>query len=342
MVNTGFNRRIFSSAAASLLALAVPTLHAQPRLEKARLAIGVATKSAIGFLPLTIADQLGYFKAQGLEVDIGEFAAGSADVVSGSYEQIIRLQSRGQRFQSFVLQGRTPAISMGISVKTLPYYRSVVNLKGKKIGVSVLGSVSHRVTSAVLNRADLKDDDVNFVAVGSGPGALAALRSGHVDAISNIDPIMTMLEQKGEIHIIADTRTMKGTVEVFGGPMPAACLYAAAEFVEKNPFTVQALTNAIVHSLKWLQTAGPSDIIKTVPDTYLLGDRALYLAVFNKVHESISPDGLMPDDGPRTVLRSLATSDFSIKPEKIELLRTYSNEFVKKARDPLQVRRVSA
>jgi NitT/TauT family transport system substrate-binding protein len=96
---------------------------------------------------------------------------------------------------------------------------------------------------------------------------------------------------------------------------------------------VQALTNAMVHSLKWLQTAGPSDIIKTVPEAYLLGDRALYLAAFNKVREAISPDGMISDEGPRTALKALASFDPSIKAEKIELSKTYSNEFAKKAKE---------
>src|SRR4051812_39346056 len=130
---------------------------------------------------------------------------------------------------------------------------------------------------------------------------------------------MTMLEQKGDVKIITDTRTLKGTHEVFGGPMPAACLYAHAEFVQKNPNTCQALANAIVHGLKWLQTAGPSDIIKTVPDSYLLGDRALYLASFNKVREAIALDGLVPEEGARTALKALASLDPTVKADKVDL-----------------------
>jgi NitT/TauT family transport system substrate-binding protein len=152
---------------------------------------------------------------------------------------------------------------------------------------------------------------------------------------------MTTLEQRGEVRIVADTRSLKGTVDLFGGPMPATCLYAATEFLEKNPVTVQALTSAAVHGLKWLQTAGPSDLMKTVPEVYLLGDRALYLAAFDRVRESISPDGLMPVDGPATVLKALAAFDSSIRSERTELIRTYSNEFAKKVKDPFQVRSIS-
>ena len=340
---TGCNRRIFSAATAALAVTAVvPGLRAQPRLEKKRLTLAVGTRSAFHFLPLTIAEQLGYFKAEGLELELGDFAAGAADVVSGSYEQVLGLQARGQRFQSFVLQGRAPAMSLGISTKTLPLYRSPASLVGKKIGISAAGSLSHLLASSVLTRVNLKPVDASFVAVGSGAGALSALRSGQIDAMCNAEPVMTMLEQKGEVRIVADTRTLKGTLEIFGGPMPAACLYAATEFVQRNPNTVQALTNAMVYALKWLQTAGPGDIIKTVPEAYLLGDRALYLTAFNKVREAISPDGLMPDDGPRTVLKALAGFDAGIRADKIDLARTYSNEFVKKVKDPFNIRSPSA
>jgi NitT/TauT family transport system substrate-binding protein len=174
---------------------------------------------------------------------------------------------------------------------------------------------------------------VSFVGVGVSAGALTALRSGQLDAISNTDPVMTMLEQKGDVKIISDTRTLKGTQEVFGGLMPAACLYASSEFVQKNPNTCQALANAIVRGLKWLQTAGPSDIIKTVPETYLLGDRALYLASFDKIREAIATDGIVPPDGPKTALTALASFDPSVKADKINLSRLYTNDFARRAKD---------
>ena len=338
-----FNRRTFGAVTAgSVAAFALPSLWAQSKLEKSKVSIAVGGKAAFYYLPLTIAEQLGYFKAEGLEVEISDFAGGSralqavvggsADVVSGAYEHTINLQSKGQKFQAFVLQGRAPAISMGISPKAMPNYKTLADLKGKKIGISAPGSSTNMVANLILSRAGLKASDVSFIGVGTAAGALTAFRAGQIDAMCNVDPVMTMLEQKNEVRIIADTRTLKGTVDVFGGAMPAGCLYAPVEFIEKNPNTVQALTNAMVRSLKWLQTAGPSDIIKTVPESYLLGDRALYLASFNKVREAISPDGLIPEEGPRTALKALTSFDPSVKSDKIELGKTYTNEFAKKSK----------
>ena len=341
MSATSLNRRRFTLLAAA--AVAAPSLRAQGKLEKAKLAIAVGGKAAFYYLPLTISEQLGYFKAEGLDVEISDFAGGakalqalmghSADVVAGAYEHTINMQARNQFIQSIVLMGRAPQIAVGVSTKTMPQYKGLADLRGKKIGVSAPGSSTNMVANLVLSRAGIKAADVSYVGIGVSSGALAALRSGQVDAISNTDPVMTMLEQKGEVRIISDTRTLKGTQEVFGGPMPAACFYTHLDFVKANPNTCQALANAIVRGLKWLQTAGPSDIIKTVPENYLLGDRALYLASFNKIREAIALDGVLPDEGPKTALKALASFEPSVKADKIDLAKTYTNEFARRAKE---------
>lgn len=338
-------RRSFQTLAVAGAAACVvaPALRAQAKLEKPKLSIAVGGKGAFYYLPLTIAEQLGYFKAEGLAVEIADFAGGaralqavvggSADVCSGAFEHTINLQSKNQFFQSFVLQGRAPQIAVGVSTRNLPAYQGIADLRGKKIGVSAPGSSTNMVANLVLSRGGLKASDVSYVGVGVAAGALTALRSGQIDAISNTDPVMTMLEQKGDVKIVSDTRTLRGTQDIFGGPMPAACLYAPTEFVQKNPNTCQALAFAIVHALKWLQTAGPGDIIKTVPEAYLLGDRALYLASFDKVRESISPDGLVPAEGPKTALGAIASFDTQVKPERIDLDKIYTNEFARRAKE---------
>lgn len=338
------SRRTFAiGAALAAAAVGAPVLRAQPRLEKSKISLAVGGKAAFYYLPLTISEQLGYFKAEGLDLEISDFAGGakalqalmggSADIVSGAYEHTINMQARNQFIQEFVLMGRAPQISMGVSTKAMPNYKGTADLKGKRIGVSAPGSSTNMVANLVLSRAGVKSGDVSFVGVGTSSGAIAAVRAGQVDAISNTDPIMTMLEQKGDVKIISDTRTLRGAHDVFGGMMPAACFYTRADFVKAHPNTCQALANAVVRGLKWLQTAGPSDIIKTVPETYLLGDRALYLASFNKIREAIALDGILPDDGPKTALRALASFEPEVQPQKIDLAKTYTNEFALRAKE---------
>lgn len=314
---------------------------AQGKPEKQKVTIAVGGKNLFYYLPLTIAERLGYFKEEGLDVEIVDFAGGakalqavvggSADVVSGAYEHTINLQAKGQHYQEFVLQGRAPQIVLVTSNKTMPNFKSIADLKGKKIGVTAPGSSTNMMANFVLAKAGLKPSDVSFIGVGASAGAVAAMRSGQIDAMANLDPVISMLTQKNEVRIASDTRTLKETQAVFGGNMPSGCLYASTKFIEQNPNTTQALTNAMVRALKWLQAAGPSDIVKTVPESYLLGDRALYLAAWDKVKEAISPDGMMPADGPKTALNTLQQFDPDLKGKPIKLDGTFTNSFVQKA-----------
>ncbi|WP_133648931.1 ABC transporter substrate-binding protein [Paraburkholderia flava] len=313
----------------------------QGKPETQKVAIAVGGKNLFYYLPLTIAERRNYFKDEGLDVEISDFAGGSqalkaavggsADVVSGAFEHTLLLQAKNQSFREFVLQGRAPQIVLAVSKKTMPNYKSIADLKGKKIGVTAPGSSTSIMASFVLAKAGLSAKDVAFVGVGAGAGAIAALQSGQIDALANLDPVMTKLERSGDVRVVSDTRTLADTHTVFGGNMPAGCLYASQSFITKNPNTTQALTNAMVRALKWLQVATGSELINTVPESYLLGDRALYLAAWEHVKEAMSPDGLMPADGPATSLKTLQAFDESVKGKTIDLSKAWTNDFVKKA-----------
>jgi len=220
---------------------------------------------------------------------------------------------------------------LAVSTKAMPNYKTVADLKGKKIGVTAPGSSTNIMANYVLAQHGLKPSDVSFIGVGAAQGAVAALRAGQIDAMSNLDPVITILARGNDIRIISDTRDVAEADKVFGGPMPAGTLYAPVAFIEKNPNTVQALTNAIVRANKWIQQAGPSDIVKSVPESYLLGDRAVYIDAFMKAKPALSPDGMIPEEGPATALRALVSVDPAIADAKIDLKSVYTNEFVKKA-----------
>src|SRR5690606_35392705 len=162
-------------------------------------------------------------------------------------------------------------------------------------------------------------------------GAVAAMRSGQIDAMSNLDPVITLLQRSGDLKIVTDTRIMSEAEAVFGGPMPAGCLYAPQAFLDKNPGTAQALTNAMVRANKWIQKAGPGDIIKVVPESYLLGDRSIYIDGFLAAQKALSPDGMFPAKGPETALRALGSVDAEIAKARLDLNAVYTNAFAQKA-----------
>jgi NitT/TauT family transport system substrate-binding protein len=262
---------------------------------------------------------------------------GAADVCCGAYEHTIRQQVRGQSYRSVVLLGRAPQLALGVSPRALPSYRDMSDLAGRRIGVSSVGSSTHLAAQLMLSRAGLGTRDVSFVGVGSGMGAVSALRTGRVHALCHADSIMTLLEHKSDLRIVGDLRSLKASQDMFGGPLPAGCLYAPQAFLQKHPLKAQALVNGIVHALKWLQTAEPADLVKAIPASYQLGDRGSYLAAFGRVRETYSVNGLMPDDGAATALRMVARVHPELTDAKVDLARTYSNEWARKARQKFNV-----
>ncbi len=321
--------------------LAAPTLLRAQALEKPKATIAVGGKNLLYYLPLTVAEQKGFFKDEGLDLQIVDFAGGaralqavvggSADVVSGAFEHTVNMQFKGQRMRAFVLQGRAPQIVLAVSTKTMAGYKTVADLKGKKIGVTAPGSSTNVMVNFILAKAGLKPSDVSIIGVGAAQGAVAAMRAGQIDAISNLDPVITLLQRSGDIRIVSDTRNVAEAEKVFGGPMPAGCLYAPQAFLDKHPNTAQAMANAIVRANKWIQQAGPGDIINAVPESFLLGDRAVYIDAFLAAKGALSPDGMIPDKGADTALRALASVDAEIGKAKLDLAAVYTNDFVKKA-----------
>ena len=181
-------RLIQALALAPAASLGVAPFARAQAVEKPRLTIAVGGKNLLYYLPLTIAEGQGYFKAEGLDITIADFAGGSralqalvggsADVVSGAFEHTINMQVKGQRLRAFALQGRAPQIVLGINPKTMPNFKSLAELKGKKLGVTAPGSSTNILANFVLAKVGLKPGDVAIIGIGAGSGERFSACSG--------------------------------------------------------------------------------------------------------------------------------------------------------------------
>jgi NitT/TauT family transport system substrate-binding protein len=336
-------RRTFLKNAGALgLAVALgPNAFAQGAPEKAKVTLGVGGKPLLYYLPLTIAERKGFFKEQGIEVEINDFGGGakslqalvggSVDVVTGAYEHTIRMQAKGQDVVAVTELGRFPAIVIAVKKDKAGQIKSAADFKGLKIGVTAPGSSTALTAQYAMVKAGLKPSDAAIIGVGSGASAVAAMKKGEIDVISHLDPVIAKLEADGDIQVLIDTRTEAGTRALFGGSNPAATLYTKKDFIEKNPQTTQRLVNALVKSLKWLQSAKPEDIAATVPEEYYLGDKPLYLKAVQNSLESYSRDGIIQMSGMQSVLEMLRQLDPELKDAKIDLAATFNDRFVRQA-----------
>lgn len=325
--------------AGGLGGLTMPAL-AQRAPEKSKVVLGVGGRALLYYLPLAIADRRGMFKAEGLDVEINDFAGGarslqalvggSVDVVAGAYEHTIRMQAKAQDIRAVVEMGRFPGIVIAVRKELAGKIKSAADFKGLKIGVTAPGSSTALTAQYAMVKAGLKATDAPIIGIGGGASAVAAMVQGQVDVISHLDPVIAKLEADNLITTLIDTRTEAGSRALFGGSNPAAVIYTRQDFIEKNPETTQRIVNAIVKSLKWLETATPDQIADTVPPEYHLGDRAVYLQAVSKLKESYSRSGVASMAGMQSVMDVLKALDPELANATVDLGKTFNPSFAQK------------
>ncbi len=137
-------RRVLAQLLAGAAGLALGAPVARAALEKRKIVLAVGGKATLYYLPLTLAERLGYFRDEGLDVEIVDFPGGakalqaliggSADVVSGSFEHTIVMQTLAQKIQAFVLQGTNPGLELGIVRARQAAYTWPKDLEGMNHG----------------------------------------------------------------------------------------------------------------------------------------------------------------------------------------------------------------
>ena len=331
-------KRLMQVVMAAVLGLALAGGAFAQAPEKRKVTIAVGGKVLFYYLPFTVAERKGYFKDEGLEVEIPDFAGGAkalqalADMVSGAYEHTINMVAKKQPIKAVVLQAKFSSIVLLMPKDKAAKYRGPQDLKGLKVGVTAPGSSTNMFVNNILAKGGLQPTDISVVGVGTGTGAFAALDKGEIDALSNLDPVISQLEATGKFAPVADSRTEKGMKEIYGGDYHASVIYITEEFIRKNPNTVQAVVNAMVRADKWIAKATPQEIVDLMPAEYKAGNPSLYKEALLKNMIGYSENGEMSMKAAQNVYKVLVQFEPSVKAAgKMDLATTFDNSFVKKA-----------
>jgi NitT/TauT family transport system substrate-binding protein len=307
-----------------------------------KVTIAVGGSACLCYLPTVLAQQLGEYKKAGLDVELVDFKGGSqsltavlggsADVVSGYFDHCVNLAAKNQALQAFVVYDRYPGFALVVSPKQTGQIKSIKDLANKRIGVSAPGSSTDYFLKFMLKKNGVDPNSVGVIGIGLGATAVAAMEQGSVDAAIMLDPAPTLLQGKyKDLVILSDTRTQKDTLDVFGGEYPGGALYTRADWIEKNPKQVQALTNAIVNTLKWLHAHTPEEIMAKMPDELVGADKAQYLAALKNTIPMYSETGRMDPKGAKAVLDVFSQSSPEVAKANVDLSKTYTNKYVDEA-----------
>jgi len=320
-----------------LLTLILPAGLSLPLGAGEHIVLMVGGVEKIIYLPVKLAQQLGYFQQEGLDVEVrSEWAGvrgvdmllvGGAQGVVGFYDHTVYMQTQGKAVVCVVQFAQAPGEVELVSSR-LPRVRSMADLAGQTLGVTGLGSSTQFLSRYLALSAGLRLNQVAFKPVGTGNAFIDAMSSGTIGAGMTTEPTASRLLATGKARVLVDLRTPEDTARALGGPYPASCLYMQTAWVNRHKPEVQKLVNALVKALRYIQAHTASEIAAHVPIEYYGDDKAIYIKALARSKPIFIPDGRMPANGPANVLRVLTHTERSLQGRAVDLASTYTLEFV--------------
>ena len=306
--------------------------------DKVKIMVGGIDK--VIYLPAMLSQRLGYFKDEGVNVELlsepagidatTSLVAGNVQGVVGFYDHTLDLQTKGKSVESVVQLAQTPGEVEIVSNKAAGGLKSPKDFKGKKLGVTGLGSSTDFLTKYLAVHDGVAVDQFTNVAVGAGQTFISALQKGSIYGGMTTDPTVAQILDKKLGKVLVDMRTPEGSKQALGGLYPSSSLYMNTDWVNAHKDTVQKLTNAFVRTLKWMSTHSAQEIAAKMPSDYAQGGEGLYAKAIESTLPMFTKDGRMPADGPATVQRVLKSFNPNLKNATIDLKKTYTTDFVEK------------
>jgi NitT/TauT family transport system substrate-binding protein len=292
------------------------------------------------YLPAMLTQRLGYFKAEGVDVQLLTESAGvqaetalvSGDVQGtvGFYDHTLDLQAKGKQVESVVQLAQAPGEVEIVSKQAAAGVKGPADFKGKKLGVTGLGSSTDFLTKYLAVHGGLKTSDFTPVAVGAGQTFVSALQQGSIQGGMTTEPTVSTILDKKAGSVLVDMRTPDGSRAALGGLYPSSSLYMNTAWVNGHKDTVHRLARAFVRTLRWMSSHTPEAIAAKMPADYQQGGgTALYAESIRNSLPMFTTDGVMPPDGPMTVKRVLATFDPNLQNVDVDTDKTFTTEFVK-------------
>lgn len=327
-------RALIATALLGAFAATAPVAHAAD----APITIMVGGINKIVYLPAKLTEALGYFKDEGLNVELqsqpagvdaeNQLIAGAVQGVVGFYDHTIDLQSKGKAVEAIAVFGKVPGEVEMVSTKAAPNFKSMAQAKGKTLGVTGLGSSTEFLTRYLALRQGVQPKEYSVLPVGAGNTFIAAIKQDRIQAGMTTEPTVSQLLKTGEAKVLVDMRTESGTREALGGLYPASSLYVSNSWAEAHKDQATKLAHAFARTMQYIHSHSAEEIADKMPRDYYGNDKPLYVAALKSSLSMFTTDGRMPTGGPETVLKVLSTFKPQVKAKKIDLAKTFTNMYL--------------
>lgn len=288
-------------------------------------------------LPVLVAQQLGYFKREGLIVTLVDAPAapspadllrdGRADGAVAFYHHTFMSQANDHLItQDVVTLAVTPALKLMVASRLQGEVRQIAELKGRRIFTG--GENSGKTTAAnwLAERGGFGIGGYQPLPLLSRGEMASALSSGAADAVMSHEPDAAYYAKSGTAFMLVDLTSRRGVEAALGDLYPATSLYFPKAYVQAHPRIVQHLVDACLKATAFIRTHSAEEILAALPPKTEGKDRPAYLAALAEDKKMFDGDGRLPLGGAGQELKMMAALNPVYR--KVDLAQTYTDVFV--------------
>lgn len=269
-------------------------------------------------LPVYVAEEKGYFKDAGIQLELTNFKGGGPAVqalVSGSIQicfcaadHVVRLHARRQ--PAVILAGLDTFHSYALVAKASAPYKDLASLKGKKVGITSPGSLTDNTLRHSIIELKLSPErDFEIVGAGTGAAMKAAIDSGQIDAgLVILTEIAALLKEPNAYKIVVDYRHL---------PYPSYAALALSSWVKDNPAVAKAFTTALGKGIADVEK-DPELARKTIAKMYPNFSAELVAEVAKSAVERMPKGGVVTPESIKNLNDILTSADTSLKPVSLQ------------------------
>lgn len=285
--------------------------------------VGNSSATAFNFMPLAFGIKQGIFAKNGIDaqpVDLGGASKIYQAMIAGSIDMSL---AAGTDIP-FIMKGVpetgvgalaiTPAL-LGIVVPWNSPIHSLADLKGKKVGVSTVGSLTEWVAFEAAAKGGLTPNDITIVTDGSTDAPqVAALVTGQVDAQVSAVALGWNLEEQKKGRLLASASD-------FVGPFLLNAIYARNDFLKQHPDAVRAFLKGWYETVNFMATHRAETIqFEKSIDSF---SESVNAKQYDTVMPSMSRDGSFPPAALAATARSMVDLHMlATEPDMMKFLTT--------------------
>lgn len=333
-------QRLILSAVTCLLAL-THQAHAAPGAEN-QIALAVDGVTQTRNLPVLLAERLGYFHDEGLDVRLINAPAkptpldllndGSADGAVAYYHHTFMSRTDAKLdTEAVVVLGISPGEKLLLASRLRDRVRTPDDLKNLRIFTGGANSGKTTAMNALILHDGLSLADYVALKPTSQTDTAKALVDGAADAVVAHEPDASAYVASGAAFVYADFNSRAGVLASLGTLYPSTSLYLPTAWVEAHPDQVQHLVNACLRALVFIRTHSAAEIAGALPVADTGPDPQAYIARLVSDKLMFDGDGLMPSEGARMELDAMAELNPIYR--GIDVATTYTDRFVANSPD---------